>query len=53
MNPPPISKQLSLHSVPLNAFLDPLHELVLLAMIFNGKALESKFGAQFKGKVGL
>ena len=48
MKPSPISKQLSLHSVPLNTFLDPLHELVLLAMILNWKALETRFGAQFK-----
>lgn len=48
MKPSEISKQLSLHSVPLNTFLDPLHELVLLAMLLNWKALESRFGAQFK-----
>jgi IS5 family transposase len=48
MRPPSISKQLSLHSVPLTSFLDPLHELVLLAMILNWKALEAQYGAQFK-----
>ncbi len=48
MKPPPISKQLSLHSVALSTFLDPLHELVLLALLTDWKALEAKFGARFK-----
>ena len=48
MKPQPITKQYSLHSVPLKTFLDPLHELVLLAMILNWQALEARYGAQFK-----
>ncbi len=48
MKPPRISQQYSLHSVPLATFLDPMHELLLLALALPWARLEERFGVHFK-----